>query len=159
MKAEKIFKGFMIFILTATFCFAPQKKVPEEVKGKSLIRIDLLVRKARDTAGPRRNIFAPQASLRQELFEEQATERNPQVSEALSKESTPPSLINLRYIGYIVSPLKIIGLVIFEDEALAVEEGETLSEGIKVGKITLEEIEIVGPGGASSKFPLEGEKE
>lgn len=159
MKAEKIFKGFMIFTLTTAFCFAPQKKVPEESKGKSLIRKDLLVKKARDMAGPRRNIFAPQASPRQDLFEEQAAESNPQAAEARLKESAPAALMSLRYIGYIVSPLKIIGLVIFEGEALAVEEGETLSEEIKVGKITPEEIEIVGPGATSRKFPLEGEKE
>jgi hypothetical protein len=65
--------------------------------------------------------------------------------------------LDLRYIGYVRSGTKIVALVIFQGEALAVAEGEMIVEGITVKKIGLEEIEVIGPDSKPSMFSLEGE--
>ena len=66
---------------------------------------------------------------------------------------------DIRYIGYITSSHKIVALIIFEGEALAVEEGEKISSDIKIGKISLKEIEIIGPESKKRKYSIEGEEE
>ncbi len=62
---------------------------------------------------------------------------------------------NIKYIGYVVSCEKIVALIIIDGNALAVEKGETISEGAKVGEITPEEIEIIGPDSEKRKYSLE----
>lgn len=63
-----------------------------------------------------------------------------------------------RYIGYIVFGEKIVALIIIDGNALAVEKGEMISEGVKVGEITPEEIEIMGPDSEKRKYSLEGKR-
>jgi len=65
----------------------------------------------------------------------------------------------LRYIGYVKSGQKIIALIFFEGEALAVEESEMISAGIRVGKVTSEEIELIDASSQKWKYSLEGEEE
>lgn len=65
--------------------------------------------------------------------------------------------INLRYIGFIRSSRKVIGLIILEGQVMAVAEGEVVSEGIRIGKVTAQEIEVIMPDSTTRKFPLEGE--
>jgi len=165
MKVKKVLLSSGLFFFGVAFFLGAeksnlQKKIPEEREEKSLIRKDLLLRKERELRPPRRNIFSPKGSFRGEFISEtQEVGANPQGIEASSKEKPSSVIINLRYIGYIDSPQKIIGLIIFENEALAVEEGELLREGIRVGKITPHEIEMIGPDSAKRKFSLEGENE
>jgi hypothetical protein len=63
----------------------------------------------------------------------------------------------LRYIGYVKSVQKITALILFEGEALAVDVGEEIAEGVSISKITLEDITVIGPSQEPWKFPLEGE--
>ena len=67
--------------------------------------------------------------------------------------------LNIRYIGYIVSDEKIVALIIFDGNALAVEKGEMINKKVKVGEITPEEIEFMGPDSEKRKYSLEGVKE
>ena len=165
MKSKRIFLGALAFFLSVVFFFsalAPhfQSKETQGKKEQSLVRKDLLLKREREFKPPRRNIFSPESSLRGEFIaENQEVGANPLGIEASSKEDESQAAIPIRYIGYIDSPQKIIGLIIFENEALAVEEGELLRMGIKVGKITPSEIEIIGPDSAKRKFSLEGERE
>lgn len=76
-----------------------------------------------------------------------------------SKDWASLLALNIKYIGYIVSCEKIVALIIIDGNALAVEKGEIISEGAKVGEITPEEIEIMGPDSEKRKYSLEREKE
>ena len=68
------------------------------------------------------------------------------------------SALNIRYIGYVVSSEKIVALLILEGNILAVEKGEMISKGVKIGEITPEVIEVIGPELEKKKYFLEGEK-
>ena len=74
------------------------------------------------------------------------------------KEWASLSDLNIRYIGYIVSDEKIVALIIFDGNTLAVEKGEMINKKVKVGKITPEEIEFIGPDSEKRKYSLEGVK-
>jgi flagellar basal body P-ring protein FlgI len=48
-------------------------------------------------------------------------------------------------------------LIILEGQVMAVAEGEVVSEGIRIGKITPQELEVIMPDSTTRKFSLEGE--
>lgn len=74
------------------------------------------------------------------------------------EDAAPPVIaVNLRYIGFIESAQRMIALVVFEGQAIAVVEGEVVGEGIRIGKITREQVEIVLPDSSTRLFSLEGE--
>jgi hypothetical protein len=52
----------------------------------------------------------------------------------------------------------MVALIVFEGDALAVEKGEVISEGVKIGEITPEEIEIIGSDSQKRRYYLEGER-
>jgi hypothetical protein len=142
------------------------EKASGEREKKSLIRKDLLQIQRGEIGLPKRNIFSPQSSSRIPLQTSFEASQKSQLSleeeqkEAQGKEAqTPPTInINLRYIGFVESPQKkIVGLIILEGQAIAVAEGEVVSGGIRIGKITAQEIEIIMPDSTTRKFSLEGE--
>jgi hypothetical protein len=135
--------------------------------------MDLLEPRPPSTAAPGRNIFAPQAA--QPARPVSVAPGNPLtaglpagglgeaavVPGAPSEAAAPPAFsIDFRFIGYVDSPKtrKIIGLVIFQGQARAVVEGEVISEGVRIGKIGREEIEVVLPDASTKTFSLEGEE-
>jgi Tfp pilus assembly protein PilP len=72
-------------------------------------------------------------------------------------EEPPPILpVAFRFVGYIKSSAGLVGLVLFQGQALAVREGDEAGPGWKVVRITAKEIEIQGPDGKTQVFPLEG---
>jgi hypothetical protein len=73
------------------------------------------------------------------------------------EDITPASNINLRYVGFILSARRLVALILLDGQALAVTEGEVVSEGVRIGKISVEGIEIVLPDSSTRKFSLEGE--
>ena len=66
--------------------------------------------------------------------------------------------LDIRYAGYIASEEKIVALIIFGENALVVEKGEMISDGVKVVEITPEGIEIIGPDSQERKYSLKGKK-
>lgn len=141
------------------------KPAPSEEQ-KSLIRMDLLQLRKEETSLPQRNIFAPRAAASGavDITRQGApvpTLANPdQVSPALpeGQEAAPPvQSVNLRYIGFIESARRMIALVLIEGRAVAVSEGEVVSEGVRVGKITREQVEIILADSSTRAFSLEGE--
>ena len=50
-----------------------------------------------------------------------------------------------------------MGLIVFEGEALAVVEGDLISDGFTVGRISPEEIEVLRPDSKPVMFSIEGE--
>ncbi|MFC2160366.1 hypothetical protein ACFLRX_01805 [Acidobacteriota bacterium] len=140
-----------------------QEKMEEIRPPVGLIRIDLLAVDKKKLNPPKRNIFIPNSSGRSEVeefeyvSESQRTELENQNMEELEAEQLSARPFGLKYIGYVKSGKKITALILFEGEALAVDVGEEIAEGVSISKITLEEITVIGPTQEPWKFPLEGE--
>ena len=166
MKAKDIRSAFFILFLSIGLSVwageeKVQKKGPEKGGGKSLIRKDLLLREKIELVNPIRNIFALRRSISREIQRNQVELRQNQQQNATppNKYEASSSLpVNIRYIGYVISDAKMVALIVFEGYALAVESGEVISDGVKIGKITTEEIEIVGSDSQKRRYYLEGEK-
>jgi hypothetical protein len=142
----------------------PQTAAIKEVK--SLIRKDLLGGGKPAAAAPKRNIFAPNARANRPgpgrtMAIPQPMSNSPEADdpEATDQAPAPPPVmaVNLRYIGFIVSPRRLVALVNFEGRAIAVVEGEIIGEGIRIGRVTQKEIEVVLPDSSTRTFSLEGE--
>ena len=165
MKAKEIMPAFFIFFLMICLSMwageeRAQKRESGESGGKSLIRKELLLKERRKLGVPRRNIFSLRESIRREIEPNTVKlNKNPQEILSLSKEVTSPLPLNIKYVGYIVSREKIVALILFGGDTLAVERGEVISEGVKVGEITPVEIEIIGSDSQKRIYSLEGENE
>jgi len=161
----------LILVLTAGLCPAqaptepaPKKEAAQVVK--SLLRKDLLQVKKQEAAPPMRNIFSPRAGSSRPADiappgRPLPAVDVPAVDEPAPADETagaPPVLtVNLRYIGYIESPRRLVALVLFEGLAIAVVEGDVIGEGIQIGKVTSQQIEVILPDSSTRTFSLEGE--
>jgi Tfp pilus assembly protein PilP len=161
----------LIFVLAAGLCPAqtrtdPAPKTVAEKEAKSLLRKDLLQIRKQDAAPPTRNIFAPRAGFSrpgdvvragrpQSPVDFQAADESAATEE--TTEAPPVITVNLRYIGFIESPRRLVALVNFEGRAMAVVEGDVVGEGIRIGKVTRQQIEVVLPDSTTRTFSLEGE--
>lgn len=141
-------------------------KAAAEKGVKSLIQRDLLNLKRAEAALPKRNIFAPRfgPSRPNETAGAAETPAAPSISrgdEAMENQdqaSAPPVItVNLRYIGFIVSSQRLVALVVFQGQAIAVVEGDVVGEGIRIGKVGRDEVEVVLPDSSTRTFSLEGE--
>ncbi len=163
MKAKKIVRVLLIVLLCNSFWLGAQeenakKKSDPEKEVKSLIKKDLLFKKRKKLSPPRRNIFSTRKlGIRNTKIKPVVPEKDTQELKTLITERISSQLLNIRYVGYIVSGEKIVALIFFEENVLAVEEGEVIAEGVEVEKITPVEIEITGPDSKKRKYPLEGE--
>ncbi len=153
----------LILFLPVVFCLAGLEEKnsdekPEIKAKKSLIRKDLLTIKKDTPQRPRRNIFSPRSGgVSEEDVADLISSRDIEEQESSAEEGTPFYTMSLRYIGYIDTGERIVALIIYEGEAMAVEEGEMISEQFKVGKVTRDKLDIIGPGEEIKEFSLEGE--
>jgi len=158
--------GFsLVFFLFFTASISSQDKNQEKTEKKrspmSLVRKDLLALDVKKLDPPKRNIFTPNSAGEQETDEfgdmnlGQQTEQ--QNLGAMEEELPSVRVLGIRYIGYVKSGQKITALILFEGEALAVDVGEEIAEGVSISKITLENITMIGPDQEPRTFPLEGE--
>lgn len=166
-KAAVLAASFLLLFAFWLFLAGQERAGPAPVSGKegeSLIRKELFHQTSPERGLPRRNIFSPRSSSGP--FGSSAVQIPGQTQaelslgeEASAEEKTrPPEFsLALRYIGYIVSARQTIGLIFLDGQAQAVAEGEVIREGIRVGKITSVEIEVIFPDSTTKKFPLEGE--
>jgi hypothetical protein len=161
----------LIFILAAGLCPAqtqtnPAPKTAADKELKSLLRKDLLQVKKKDSAPPKRNIFAPRTDFSRPgeavrpggplpAMDFQAADELAATDE--TAEAPPVLAVNLRYIGFIGSPRRLVALVILEGQAIAVVEGDFVGEGIRIGKVSRQQIEVVLPDSSTRMFSLEGE--
>lgn len=111
---------------------------------------------------PLRNIFTPHrirsAGTEFETISSQKNTLNKKKGSELQIRNQDSVLdFDLRYIGFIESGKKIVALIVFDGESLAVEKGELISEGVEIGEITIMDIEVIGPDSNRRKFSLEGE--
>jgi hypothetical protein len=142
-----------------------EKKTAEDKSVQRLVRMDLLNFPKGETSPPKRNIFAPASSSARPPVAAVPTAGLPEApfqseqgGTPVSQEQPPATLtVNLRYVGFVVSSDRFVALIILEGQAVAVVEGEVVAEGLRIGKITSEEIEIVLPDSSVRKYSLEGE--
>jgi len=166
MNAKEITSAFFILSLSIGLSIWAgeeklQKKGLEKSGEQSLIRKDLLLREKMVLGSPVRNIFTLRRSVSREIERnpvevKQNQQQNPTFPNKYEASSSLP--VNIKYIGYVISDEKMVALIVFEENALAVESGEVISEGVKIGKITPEEIEIVGSDSQKRRYYLEGER-
>jgi len=128
--------------------------------------MDLLRVQRGDSVVSKRNIFAPGTSFaappERAIIEEPSSAIAAEQIETQPEEAqAPPVLnVNLRYIGFIEytrSSKKITALIILEGQPMAVVEGEVVLDGIRIGKISPQELEVIMPDSTARKFSLEGE--
>jgi hypothetical protein len=164
-KNKRICAGVLVVFCTSLL-FAriqekPQKTELARDNADSFIRMDLLSAEKKPMPPPKRNIFtvgsgSAEAELSPEVLEARMEEiRNSQSTQTQGEEML--SSLNLKYLGYVLSGRKIVGLIVFEGEALAVVEGDLITEGYTVGRISPEEIEVFGPDSEPEMFSIEGE--
>jgi hypothetical protein len=146
----------------------PAPKAPAAKEARSLLRKELLETKTKDSAPPLRNIFAPSSgpSRAAQVAPQGRTQPQPvldfeaadEPAAAEDSSQTPPVItVDLRYIGFIQSPRRLVALVNFEGRAIAVVEGDVVGEGVRIGKVTPEEVEVILPDSSTRTFTLEGE--
>jgi len=158
--------AFVIVVCCVSFLFALDQEKPKKAKSvttsaDSFIRMDLLAEEKKPMPPPKRNIFTQKSAA---VFEGLSPEEIEQkIEEAMSTPDSPaqgedsPSFLNLRYLGYVLSGRKVVGLIVFRGEALAVVEGDLIAEGFSVGRINPDEIEVLGTDREPIVFSLEGE--
>ena len=144
-----------------------QSKGTGEDKALPLVRMDLLKPGPSQATPSGRNIFSPRLAQSERPVPAGPPAGGPGAAAAVpgapsevQPAAAPAFSIDLRFIGFVDSPKtrKIIGLVIFQGQARAVVEGEVISEGVRIGKIGREEIEVVLPDSSTRTFSLEGEE-
>ncbi len=156
--------SLVLLLFFSAFVFSQnknQEKTDEKRPPVGLIRKDLLAHDIKKLDPPKRNIFTPNSEAGQEVDEfEDLNERQRaelQNIEDLKAEQLAKNALGLRYIGYVKSGQKITALILFEGEALAVDVGEEIADGVSISKITLEDITVIGPDQEPRNFLLEGE--
>jgi len=158
----------LVLLLVAVAAISLQAHIRQETPKKeksgeanprvSFIRMDLLRAEKKPLPPAPRSIFTAKRSEYPSISSAKLKEEMEKIEEigGIQREQSGEYL-DLRYIGYVRSGTKIVALVIFQGEALAVAEGEMIVEGITMKKIGLEEIEVIGPDSKLSMFSLEGE--
>jgi len=167
MKANIYLAVFSIMFLNCSislWCYEDKssEKTQKKVEDKRLVRIDLLKLKKKELMPPKRNIF----SMKRETYADlesssiSAEERNIMGQGLDIHKGQENSLtgLDLNYIGYVESEEKIIALIIFRGEALAVQKGDVISENIVIGEVTKDGVEIIVQGSRKKTFSLEEEK-
>jgi len=151
-------------VVAAAVSPAQDKAGPVEktaVPPTSMIRMDLLQNKERPGAAAKRDIFIPQSQSAPMGMSIGAMmdKRLPLPAGAESAAIEPQEAsFSGHYIGYIRGKKRIIALILYENQAMALEEGDMLGPIWKVVKIMAEGIEIQGSDGALRTLPLEGER-
>ena len=163
MRNRLLVFSLLIFAVISLQAQALQEKSKISKKGEpdprtSYIRMDLLRAEKKPLPPAPRSIFTAQRSKPNTVDTERLQEQMERIEGTGGIQREPSrEYLDLRYIGYVRSGSKIVVLVIFQGEALAVAEGEMIAEGITLKKIGLEEIEVMGPDSKISMFSLEGE--
>jgi len=133
----------------------------------SHLRMDLLRKKKERPEKPARNLFIPDSRESSELTTNRdvmpgrikpTDQQTAGDTSLLASSQSQLQGLKLQYIGYVYSGEKIVALVKYKNEALAVEEEEWIDALFRVEKITRTEITILGPDSQNKVFPLEGEQ-
>jgi hypothetical protein len=120
---------------------------------KPLVRKDLLVFGSGQVAPPLRDIFRPRPSAGP--FVPRPGGPGPRVPAAVptSRPDTPAAFtLNLSYIGSVNLGGRTIALVLRSGQTVSVGEGDEISPGYKVLRVTDQEIVVEGPNSERKTF-------
>ena len=125
-----------------------------------LVRMDLLVVPERKLERSQRNIFTVRMSggVDAEMNNALRNMKNIESNPAALQDEQARFSVNIRYMGYVKSGVKITALIVFEGEALAVDKGEMIALDLQIAEISTEEIQVIGPDRAMLTFALEGDR-
>lgn len=147
----------------------PAAGEPFEVRPKSMVRMDRLSKLAKELMPPKRGIFSPSAEDdgSEAASVAAAPGTIPVAGSRIKVGSRTPTAaanaalpsLSLRYIGFVKTSKAVIGLVLVQGLALAVQTGDIVSDWYTVGSITPKNIEVSGSDGVKMTFPLEGDEE
>lgn len=132
----------------------PQEK--EQPKTSSFIRKDLLTRLDPSLANPRRDLFrpssvAPAVSQSREVLPANQNELKDLYSGETEAESVLEAL-NIVYLGLVTSGKKALALVMVDSQAVTLSEGEEVIPGVRLVKISSEEVILKDSQGNSRKI-------
>ncbi len=156
------------FVLVFICLVLGAEKAKDVSTTDSHIRMDLLRKKMERPEKPARNLFIPGSKVSSGLTVDRdavpgrlkPTDQQTVGDTSLSASSQSQLQgLELQYIGYVCSGEKIVALVKYMNEAMAVEKDEWIDERFRVEKITRTEITILGPDSQPRVFSLEGEQQ
>jgi len=161
MNSKTIIRILACVGAAVVFAAAAEKPVPKaavEKRASKIVRLDLLQAGAPKLAPERRNIFTGTGGPAEGPGPTRSGMRIR--SGANPKEAgTTEAKLDLRFIGCVVSPRGIIGLVLIEGTAQSVIQGESLRPGYVVTRLSRKDIEVTGPDGIPKTYSLQGGEE
>jgi hypothetical protein len=163
MRSDKPARAFLLlflvsFLVPALLAAQTDKaQAPAAKDDKPLIRKDLLSFGQGEIAPPRRDIFRPRATA------QPTSPQSPQVVTPARKLPTPAGgppafALNIVYVGSARSAGKIVALVLLDGQTTPVAEGDEITPGYKVLRVTADEIEVVGPNSERKTFSRQGDR-
>jgi len=130
-----------------------------------LIRTDLLkIQNRFNKPNKIRNIFSwevfKEELLKNDKLKELGNEEESLLS-SLKKRSDNKNLLplNVKYIGFVSSKKKILGVLLVGKEEIIVKEGDIIENIGKIKKITAKEVEIIVDNSKIIKIPIEEKEE
>jgi len=143
----------------------PEKKVPGDnqqtkapAKVSSFIKKELLAKLDPVLANARRDLFRPSALESTVSLPPVSSAQNQSESpDIYSKETESQSVLetlNIAYLGLVSSGSKALALVTLDGQAVILSEGEEVIPGVRLVKISPEEILFKDSQGNSRKIPV-----
>jgi hypothetical protein len=133
-----------------------QAKAP--VKISSFIKKELLPKLDPALANARRDIFRPSTVESDKAMPSTLTPQNQiEPAEIPSEEAENKSVlesINIVYLGLVSSRNKVLAVVLLDGQAVTLREGEEVIPGIRLVKISPEEVLFKDSQGNSRKIPI-----
>jgi len=160
-------RGIAALVLAAGLSLAasggPQETGRAQAPDKGpqrLVRLDLLVPVERALQPEHRNIFIAGSGAAEDEAQPVAQTLNgrtrrpvPTPAEETEPEQTAPEI---QYIGYVLSPRGVIGLLLSAGTTLALAPGDSIRPGYKVTRLDRTEVEVTGPDGVKKTYSLQG---
>jgi hypothetical protein len=160
-------RGIVALVLAAGLSLAasgvPQEAGRARAPNKNpqrLVRLDLLVPAERTLQPEHRNIFIAGSEASEEEAQPVPQTLNgrtrrpvPTPAEETEPGETAPGT---QYIGYVLSPRGVIGLLLSEGTTQALAQGDSIRPGYKVTKLDRKEVEVTGPDGVKKTYLLQG---
>jgi len=157
--SSKRIVGMAVLVLAAAAAWSAVEERPASERPARLVRLDLLRTGEPKLLPERRNIFAEGRGEPEAVVPPVRGRRpGPGASGPGAAEPSAPQP-DIRYIGWVVSPRGIIGLVLVDGSAQSLTAGEAFRPGYAVSRLTRAELDITGPGGVVKTYSLQGEDE
>ena len=125
-----------------------------------IIRMDLLAAAGEEGLPQVRDIFVPKPAVSVPAVTDRSDLSGLPLSDSRFPEMGGASYrqpVQLTYTGYVSSGSFYIALIVYQGQPMAVAEGEEIGPGIRIVRITPENLEIAEPDSEVKSFPIEGD--